>query len=75
MMSETAFTVMIVVFWIAELAFGSLVVYWFLTQGFDDDSGTVSEIRPLEDREHTLQSLGMWVGFFVVLVVGILLAS
>lgn len=74
-MSETAFTVMIAVFWIAELAFGSLVVYWFVTQGFDDDSGTVSSVTPLEDRQYTLRSLGMWIAFFAVLLVGILLAS
>ncbi|PCR89962.1 hypothetical protein CP557_05070 [Natrinema ejinorense] len=74
-MGETAFTVMIAVFWLSEFAFGSLVVYWFLTQGFDDESATVSGSTPLEDRSDTMQSLGMWAAFFVVLVVGILLAS
>lgn len=75
MMSQTAFTVMIAVFWLAELAFGSLVVYWFVTQGFDDESATLSSVTPLEDRSYTMQSLGMWVAFFAILVVGILLAS
>lgn len=75
MMGETAFTVMIAVFWIAELAFGSLVIYWFVTQGFDDDSATVSSVTPLEDQTYTMQSLGIWIAFFVVLIVGILLAS
>ncbi|MDF9745499.1 hypothetical protein [Natrinema salsiterrestre] len=75
MMGQTAFTVMIAVFWLAELAFGSLVVYWFVTQGFDDDSGSLSAVTPLEDRSYTMQSLAMWAAFFVILVAGILLAS
>lgn len=75
MMGETAFTVMIVIFWLAEVAFGSLVIYWFVTQGFDDGSATVSRVTPLEDRAFTMRSLGIWVAFFVVLIVGILLAS
>lgn len=75
MMSETAFTVMIAVFWIAQLAFGSLVIYWFLTQGLDDDSGTVSSVTPLEDRQYTIRSLAIWAAFFAVLVLGIVLAS
>lgn len=75
MMGETAFTVMIAVFWLAELAFGSLVVHWFVTQGFDDKNATVSSITPLENRSYTMQSLGMWAVFFLILVVGILLAS
>lgn len=75
MMGETAFTVMIAVFWLSELAFGTLVVYWFVTQGFDDDTGAVSAVTPLEDRSYTMQSLGLWAAFFAILVVGILLAS
>jgi hypothetical protein len=75
MMGQTAFTVMIAVFWLSELAFGSLVVYWFVTQGFDDDSATLSTVTPLEDRSFTMQSLAMWVAFFVILIAGILLAS
>lgn len=75
MMGETAFTVMIAVFWLSELAFGSLVVYWFVTQGFDDESATTATVTPLEDRSYTMQSLGMWAAFFAILVIGILLAS
>ncbi|SEW02772.1 hypothetical protein SAMN05216285_1921 [Natrinema salifodinae] len=75
MMSETAFIATIAVFWLSELAFGSLVVYWFVTQGFDDEEATASGVAPLEDRSDTMRSLGMWAAFFAVLVAGILLAS
>lgn len=72
MMSETMFTGMVVLFWVAELAFGALVAYWFITQGFDSDAasarGAVSE---MEDRSSVLKSLAMWGLFFVVIVVGI----
>lgn len=75
MMGETAFTVMIAVFWLSTVAFGSVVVYWFVTQGLDETNTTVSGVHPLETRSETLQSLGLWAAFFVVLIVGILLAS
>jgi len=55
MMSET----MIVGFWIAEFLFGSLVVYWFLRQGFGDERVASSEMFPLEDAAFTKQSLGI----------------
>lgn len=75
MMSETAFTVLVAVIWLSEVVFGTLVVYWFVTQGLDDESATVSGVTPLEDRSYTMQSLAMWAGFFAVLLVGIVLAS
>lgn len=75
MMSETAFTVLISVLWLSEVVFGTVVVYWFVTQGLDDDGATVSGLKPLEDRSFTLQSLAIWAAFFAVLFVGIILAS
>lgn len=75
MMSETAFTVLVAVIWLSEVVFGAVVVYWFVTQGLDDEGATVSGIKPLEDRAYTMQSLAMWAAFFAVLFVGIILAS
>lgn len=75
MMSETAFTVLLAVIWLSEVAFGAVVVYWFVTQGLDDETATVSGVQPLEDRSFTARSMAMWAGFFAVLVIGILLAS
>jgi hypothetical protein len=76
MMSETAFTVVVWTIWLSEVVFGALVVYWFVTQGLADDSQTtLSGVAPLEERSETLRSLAMWAVFFVVLLVGIVLAS
>ncbi len=55
MMSET----MIVRFWIAEFLFGSLVVYWFPRQGFEDEGVANGEMCPLEDAAFTKQPLGI----------------
>ncbi|WP_049898193.1 hypothetical protein [Halococcus agarilyticus] len=76
MMSQTLFTGMIVVFWLAEFVFGTVVVYWFLTQGLGDERGTASgPVRTLEDRSYTVRSLVMWTGFFAVLLVGIVVGA
>jgi hypothetical protein len=75
MMSQELFVGMVVLFWIAEFSFGSLVAYWFLTQGFDSDSATASGTTPLEDRSYTLQSLAMWAGFFGLLILGIIVGA
>ncbi|MFB6269583.1 MAG: hypothetical protein ABEH83_06550 [Halobacterium sp.] len=75
-MSETVFTVVVWTIWLSEVVFGAVVVYWFVTQGLSDDSqAAVTGVAPLEDRSYTLQSLGMWAAFFVVLLVGIIVAS
>lgn len=74
MMSETMFVAMLVVFWIAEFLFGSLVVYWFLRQGFGDEGVASGETFPLESPALTKQSLGIWGLFFsgivLLIVVG-----
>jgi hypothetical protein len=76
MMSEGLFTAMLVLFWVAELTFGSLVAYWFITQGFDDDRATAGEtVFPLEDRSVTMRSLGLWAGFFGAVLLGILVGA
>jgi len=76
MMGKGLFTGMVALFWIAEAAFGTLVVYWFVTQGFDS-SGATTEVTdvPLEDRSTTLRSLAMWAGFFALLVLGIIVGA
>ncbi|WP_373189716.1 hypothetical protein [Halolamina sp.] len=76
MMSESLFTGMLVLFWVAEAAFGGLVAYWFITQGFDSDKDTASGAQiELEDRSETLQSLAMWGGFFGLLLLGIIVGT
>lgn len=75
MMSETAFTIFVGLIWLSAFAFGSLVVYWFVRQGFSDE-GVVSgeDIEP-EDRDYTRQSLLIWAGFFLVLLLVIVLGG
>lgn len=76
MMGQGLFTGMIVLFWVAEALFGLLVVYWFLTQGFDSDTDTAtSGPVELEDSSVTIKSLGMWAVFFAAIVVGIVVGA
>lgn len=76
MMGQGLFTGMIVLFWVAEALFGLLVVYWFLTQGFDSDSDTAtSGPVGLEDSSVTIKSLGMWAVFFAAIIVGIVVGA
>jgi hypothetical protein len=76
MMGKGLFTGMIVLFWVAEALFGLLVVYWFLTQGFDSDKDTAtSGPVELEDRSVTITSLGMWAVFFAAIIVGIVVGA
>ena len=76
MMSQTLFTGMIAVFWLAEFVFGAVVVYWFLTQGLDDKQATASgSVRDLENRSYTVRSLMVWAGFFAVLLVAIIIGA
>jgi len=76
MMSEGLFTGMIALFWVAEAAFGALVAYWFITQGFDSDKDTADgTVVELEDRSETLQSLAMWGGFFGLILLGIFVGA
>jgi hypothetical protein len=67
---------MIVLFWVAEALFGALVVYWFLTQGFDSDADTTAGGPvELEDKSETLRSLGMWAAFFGAIILGIVVGA
>ena len=76
MMSEGLFTGMLVLFWVAEAAFGALVAYWFVTQGFDSDEETASGVQlELEDRSETVRSLAIWGAFFGLLVLGIIVGA
>ena len=76
MIGQGLFTGMIVLFWVAEALFGLLVVYWFLTQGFDSDSDTAtSGPVELEDSSVTTKSLGMWAVFFAAIIVGIVVGA
>ncbi|WP_135806410.1 hypothetical protein [Halorussus marinus] len=73
MIGREIFTGMIGLFWIAEAAFGALVVYWFVTQGFDGDETTADATGvALEDRSTTLGSLAIWAGFFGLLVLDVI---
>lgn len=56
MISQWLFTVLIVTAWLAEFAFGSLVIYWFVTQDFGD-SKTSGEITELETSASVYLSL------------------
>ena len=78
MMNSTVFTGLLVVFWLAEFAFAAIVVYWFVTQGFSEpdprtEAGTGP--RPLEDWAYTRTSLLMWAGFFVAIVLLIVIGA
>ncbi|MEZ3118105.1 hypothetical protein RYH80_19500 [Halobaculum sp. MBLA0147] len=75
MMGKGMFTGMVVLFWLAEAIFGTLVVYWFVTQGFDDEGTSVGELKPLEDSSYTIKSLGMWGIFFAVIILGIVVGA
>lgn len=76
MMGQTLFTALIVLFWVAEFAFASLVVYWFLTQGFsDEDEATAGELKPLESESYTRTSLAMWGGFFLAVALLIVVGA
>jgi hypothetical protein len=77
MMGEGLFTGMIALFWVAEFAFGALVLYWFLTQGFDSDAATADTggPLPLEESSYTLKSLGLWGLFFGAIILGIIIGA
>jgi hypothetical protein len=75
MMGEGLFTGMIVLFWVAEALFGLVVLYWFVTQGFDSDRDTGGGPVELEDSSVTLTSLGMWGLFFGAIVLGIVVGA
>jgi hypothetical protein len=76
MMGKGLFSGMIVLFWVAEALFGTLVLYWFLTQGFDSDEDTAaSGPVELEDSAVTIRSLGMWAAFFGVIILGIVVGA
>lgn len=76
MMGQTLFTALIVLFWVAEFTFAAVVVYWFLTQGFaDEDDATVGQLKPLESKRYTRNSLLLWAGFFLAVVALIVVGS
>jgi hypothetical protein len=76
MMGKSLFTGMVILFWVAEFAFGALIAYWFVTQGFDSDKGTASgAIVELEDRSETLKSLVIWGAFFGFILIGIVVGA
>lgn len=67
MISQTGFTILVSAIWLSALAFGSLVTYWFVRQGFSDEGVVSGEDIEFEDPEYTRQSLLIWAGFFVIL--------
>ena len=75
MIGETGFTLLLVGIWLSAFAFGSLVIYWFIRQGFSERGVTESTQFPLESREETRKSLLIWAAFFAVLTLVILLGG
>jgi len=75
MLGETGFTVLVYSIWISATAFGSLVCYWFLRQGFAEEGIADGEQFPLESRSYTRTSLLLWVGFAIVLTLLIVFAA
>lgn len=67
MISETGFLLLITGIWASAFLFGSLVIYWFVRQGFSDETVKSGREFPLEERAYTIRSLLIWAGFFAVL--------
>lgn len=75
MIGETGFLLLIAGIWASAFLFGSLVLYWFVRQGFSDETVESGREFPLEERAHTIRSLLIWAGFFVVLTLVIVLGG
>lgn len=77
MIGQTTFYVLLALAWLSEFAFGSVIIYWFVTQGLSDNDHalTGTDDIPLESAQSVRVSLGAWAGFFVVLGVLIIAAS
>jgi len=75
MIGETGFLLLVGLIWVSALAFGSLVVYWFVRQGFSEEGIVSGEQFEPEDREYTRTSLLIWAGFFGVLLLLIVLGG
>lgn len=74
MIGQTGFTILAGLIWLSALAFGSLVAYWFVRQGFSEE-GIVGEQVGFENPAYTRQSVLIWVGFFVVLALLIIVGG
>lgn len=75
MIGETGFTLLVFGIWLSAFAFGSLVVYWFLRQGFSERGVTKGTQFPMEPWEETRKSLLIWAVFFAVLAFIILIGG
>ena len=76
MINQFTFTVLVALAWLSEFLFGSLILYWFITQGLSNENSVDADDEiPLESPDSVVTSLGAWVGFFVVLIALIVLAS
>lgn len=75
MIGVIGFTILVGLIWVSAFAFGSLVIYWFVRQGFAEEGVVSEEQVEIEDPAYTRQSLLIWAGFFTVLIVLILLGS
>lgn len=74
MMGETLFIAMLVLFWVAEFAFGAVVIRWFLKQGFAGEGRSQGDYA-LETPALTKQSLLIWALFFGGLVALIIVGA
>ena len=75
MIGETGFTLLIFGIWLSALAFGSLVVYWFVRQGFSEAGIETGTQFPPEPWREVRKSMLIWAGFFGLLVLIILLGG
>lgn len=75
MIGETGFVVLVFLIWLSAFAFGALVTYWFIRQGFAEEGIIKGEDFELEDRTYTRNSFLIWAAFFAVLILVIILGG
>ncbi|ELY94362.1 hypothetical protein C482_18677 [Natrialba chahannaoensis JCM 10990] len=75
MIGQTGFVVLVALIWLSATAFGGLVVYWFLRQGFAEDGVESGQQFEPEPWSYTKVSLLIWVGFFVLLLALLVIAG
>jgi len=68
MMGQTGFIVLVALIWASATAFGGLIVYWFLVEGFAEEGITEGGQFAPEDRSYTHRSLMIWAGFFAIIL-------
>lgn len=75
MIGETGFTILLVAIWLSAFGFGSVVIYWFVRQGFAEKGVVKGTDFPPEPPAVTKRSLLIWAGVFAVLFVVIVVGG